>query len=163
MRAIGSSIRQGPAETRSIGFTDLAFDKNSTQIIALTRGPKHFRGLCLVLAAGHGRPRATATGHPPVRDRWGRLSCCRFRGHRDKVFLEPAAAHVAIQVHGWFWHRHASCANASPPSTRPDFRASKFAQNVRRDERKREEVLKWAGGSRRCGNAGCGHPISFPQ
>ncbi len=51
-------------------------------------------------------------------------------GRPDLVF--PSRA-TAIFVHGCFWHRHRNCRFAYMPSTRPEFWASKFDANVRRD------------------------------
>jgi DNA mismatch endonuclease (patch repair protein) len=42
---------------------------------------------------------------------------------------------VVIFVHGCFWHRHPGCRYAYNPKTRPEFWATKFAQNVERDQR----------------------------
>ncbi len=47
---------------------------------------------------------------------------------------------TVIFVHGCFWHRHPNCIQASEPKTRPEFWNEKFARNVARDRRNREEL-----------------------
>ena len=51
----------------------------------------------------------------------------------------------AIFVHGCFWHRHPNCRYASEPKTRKEFWRAKFAANVERDHRKKNEMeaLGW--------------------
>ncbi|TDK53346.1 very short patch repair endonuclease [Antarcticimicrobium luteum] len=49
---------------------------------------------------------------------------------------------TVIFVHGCFWHRHAGCAYASTPATRPEFWQAKFAANVMRDLRNEEALLE---------------------
>lgn len=41
--------------------------------------------------------------------------------------------HVAVFVHGCFWHRHTRCKLAYTPKSRVDFWKKKFASNVARD------------------------------
>ncbi|WP_448141860.1 very short patch repair endonuclease [Stenotrophomonas bentonitica] len=41
--------------------------------------------------------------------------------------------HVAIMVHGCFWHGHSECKYAKLPSTRPEFWSKKIAANIARD------------------------------
>lgn len=68
----------------------------------------------------------------------------RFRLHaRDlpgtpDVVLRPRRK--AVFVHGCFWHRHAGCAGATVPRTRPEFWSDKFGRNVRRDARARRAL-----------------------
>lgn len=52
---------------------------------------------------------------------------------------------VAVFVHGCFWHRHAGCPFATTPATRTEFWNNKFAANVSRDLRVRQqlEALGW--------------------
>lgn len=61
----------------------------------------------------------------------------RFRLHRADLPGTPdivlPAHHMAIFVHGCFWHRHPDCRLASSPRTRADFWQSKFDRNVERD------------------------------
>jgi len=49
---------------------------------------------------------------------------------------------VCIFVHGCFWHRHEGCRYSTVPATRPEFWQQKFHQNVDRDARSREQLLK---------------------
>lgn len=49
---------------------------------------------------------------------------------------------VCILVHGCFWHRHSGCRFATDPKTREDFWRTKFHQNVQRDLKNRNELLK---------------------
>lgn len=42
--------------------------------------------------------------------------------------------HIAIQVHGCFWHRHQDCKYAYNPRSRRRFWNRKFSENVVRDE-----------------------------
>ena len=44
-------------------------------------------------------------------------------------------------VHGCFWHRHPGCRHSTTPATRPEFWASKFDANERRDRRNTERLL----------------------
>jgi len=61
----------------------------------------------------------------------------RFRLHAKHLPGTPdlVLSHyrTAIFVHGCFWHRHQGCRLSTNPATRPEFWASKFASNVRRD------------------------------
>lgn len=41
--------------------------------------------------------------------------------------------HIAIFVHGCYWHRHPKCVKASTPKTNETFWENKFSQNVARD------------------------------
>lgn len=41
---------------------------------------------------------------------------------------------VAIFVHGCFWHQHQGCRKAAKPKTNPEKWATKFAQNLERDQ-----------------------------
>lgn len=53
--------------------------------------------------------------------------------------------HVAIFVHGCFWHRHPDCRYATMPKTRQEYWLPKFAANVERDARKATQLeeLGW--------------------
>ena len=53
--------------------------------------------------------------------------------------------HVAIFVHGCFWHRHEGCKDATTPKTRTDFWLEKFDKNVKNDQIKQEKLreLGW--------------------
>jgi len=59
-----------------------------------------------------------------------RLGGCGLPGRPDIVL---PARHLAIFVHGCFWHRHPSCRFATTPSTRASFWRRKFEANVARD------------------------------
>jgi DNA mismatch endonuclease (patch repair protein) len=55
----------------------------------------------------------------------------RLPGRPDLVFPR---LHLAVFVHGCFWHRCLIC-NPATPKANADFWADKFADNVRRDQR----------------------------
>jgi DNA mismatch endonuclease, patch repair protein len=71
----------------------------------------------------------------------------RFRLHRVDLPGKPdlvfASRHLAVFVHGCYWHRHPGCPKASAPSS--PFWAEKFASNVRRDRRTEKQLrsLGW--------------------
>ena len=46
----------------------------------------------------------------------------------------------AIFVHGCYWHRHPGCSRTTMPSKNRNFWETKFADNVRRDRRKEQEL-----------------------
>jgi DNA mismatch endonuclease, patch repair protein len=60
-------------------------------------------------------------------------------GTPDIVF---ARRHVAVFVHGCFWHRHPGCRHATTPKTNTEFWRGKFAANVERDRRKIEDLAR---------------------
>ncbi len=68
----------------------------------------------------------------------------RFRLHRRDLAGTPDLVFVSrrkiVFVHGCWWHRHAGCAKATEPKTRPEFWNAKFDRNVARD-RKAEASL----------------------
>jgi DNA mismatch endonuclease (patch repair protein) len=70
----------------------------------------------------------------------------RFRLHSAALPGRPDIVirnrHIAIFVHGCFWHRHEGCRYATTPSTRVHFWQEKFAQNVIRDWRNIEELQR---------------------
>ncbi len=72
----------------------------------------------------------------------------RFRLHDKSLPGRPDIVlkryRTVIFVHGCFWHRHRNCANATTPSTRPDFWNEKFRLTIQRDARNVKE-LKEAG------------------
>jgi DNA mismatch endonuclease (patch repair protein) len=47
---------------------------------------------------------------------------------------------AAIFVHGCFWHRHEGCHWCTTPASNSDFWSAKFAANVERDLRHRQEL-----------------------
>jgi DNA mismatch endonuclease (patch repair protein) len=68
----------------------------------------------------------------------------RYRLHRadlpgtpDLVFPKH---HLAVFVHGCFWHRHPGCSKASSPKSRVEFWQAKFEANVARDARAAEQL-----------------------
>jgi len=65
-----------------------------------------------------------------------RLHVRELPGRPDLVFPRYR---TVIFVHGCFWHRH-DCGLAATPKTRVEFWQKKFAANVSRDARKREDL-----------------------
>ena len=61
-----------------------------------------------------------------------RLNVRSLPGKPDIVLKKH---HLAIFVHGCFWHRHYGCRLTTTPRTNPDRWQTKFAQNVKRDRR----------------------------
>lgn len=73
---------------------------------------------------------------------WGfryRLHVASLAGTPDIVLPKHR---ICIFVHGCFWHRHDGCRYSTSPATRPEFWQQKFHQNVERDARNREQLLK---------------------
>lgn len=69
----------------------------------------------------------------------------RFRLHASlpgKPDLVFPKYNVVVLVHGCFWHRHEGCRHATTPASNPEFWAEKFATNVRRDERVKQELQR---------------------
>ena len=66
----------------------------------------------------------------------------RYPGKPDIVLPKY---HVAIFVHGCFWHRHEGCKDATTPKTRTEFWLEKFVKNVKIDQIKQEKLreLGW--------------------
>lgn len=60
----------------------------------------------------------------------------RYPGKPDIVLPKY---HVAIFVHGCFWHRHEGCKDATTPKTRTEFWLEKFDKNVKNDRIKQEK------------------------
>ena len=71
-----------------------------------------------------------------------RLHLKSLPGTPDIVF---PCFRLVVFVHGCFWHRHAGCKLATNPGTRRGFWMDKFAANVQRDIRNRNELrkLRW--------------------
>lgn len=66
-----------------------------------------------------------------------RLHDRRLPGTPDLVF---PSRHIALFVHGCFWHQHPGCAAAARPRSRLDYWMPKLDGNVARDERRRSEL-----------------------
>jgi DNA mismatch endonuclease, patch repair protein len=70
----------------------------------------------------------------------------RFRLHRHDLPGRPDIVlrryNAVIFVHGCFWHRHAGCAFATAPKTRPQFWADKLNANSERDRRQIRSLLQ---------------------
>ena len=66
----------------------------------------------------------------------------RYPGKPDIILPKY---HVAIFVHGCFWHRHEGCKDATTPKTRTEFWLEKFDKNVKNDQIKQEKLreLGW--------------------
>lgn len=61
----------------------------------------------------------------------------RYPGKPDIVLPKY---HVAIFVHGCFWHRHEGCKDATIPKTRTEFWLEKFDKNVKNDQIKQNKL-----------------------
>jgi len=66
-----------------------------------------------------------------------RLQAKELPGRPDIVFRR---GHLAIFVHGCFWHRHPGCEHARTPKSRLDFWEPKLAGNVERDTRHKAKL-----------------------
>lgn len=72
----------------------------------------------------------------------------RFRLHAalpGKPDLVFPRYRTVVFVHGCFWHRHEGCRYATTPASNPRFWQKKFATNVLRDEKVRQQLeeLGW--------------------
>lgn len=61
----------------------------------------------------------------------------RLPGKPDLVFPKYR---TVVFVHGCFWHRHEGCRYATTPSSNIEFWQTKFAANVQRDARVKQEL-----------------------
>ena len=66
----------------------------------------------------------------------------RYPGKPDIVLPKY---HVAIFVHGCFWHRHEGCKDATTPKTRTEFWLEKFDKNVKNDQINQEKIRELGG------------------
>lgn len=71
-----------------------------------------------------------------------RLHDAALPGKPDLVF---SSRHVALFVHGCFWHQHGGCKAATRPQSHLDYWTRKLNRNVERDARQRAELeaLGW--------------------
>lgn len=72
----------------------------------------------------------------------------RFRLHAKlpgKPDLVLPKYRTAVFVHGCFWHRHEGCRYATTPASNAEFWQEKFAGNMRRDARAKQQLeeLGW--------------------
>jgi DNA mismatch endonuclease (patch repair protein) len=69
----------------------------------------------------------------------------RYQLHRKDLPGKPDIVlpkyHAAIFIHGCFWHRH-GCSSTTMPESRRSFWLAKFRENVNRDKRNIEALLK---------------------
>lgn len=66
-----------------------------------------------------------------------RLHAPELPGHPDIVLPRWR---VALFVHGCFWHRHPGCQFAYRPKSHIPFWERKFSQNLRRDQRHKQDL-----------------------
>ena len=69
----------------------------------------------------------------------------RYRLHDKKLPGSPdivlSKYHLAIFVHGCFWHRHKGCKFATIPEQNRDSWLLRFKQNTERDERQVRQII----------------------
>ena len=61
-----------------------------------------------------------------------KLKSIRLPGTPDVVLTRH---HIAVFVHGCFWHRHSRCKETTSPKSNIDFWAAKFKANKKRDKK----------------------------
>lgn len=70
----------------------------------------------------------------------------RFRLHRKDLPGTPDLVfpkrHVALFVHGCFWHQHPKCKRARIPGTRREYWVPKLQRNVDRDRKSRKKLKR---------------------
>jgi DNA mismatch endonuclease (patch repair protein) len=68
----------------------------------------------------------------------------RFRLHRRDLPGTPDLVfpkyHLAVFIHGCFWHQHQNCKRATVPATQIEFWRTKLARNVARDSKAISEL-----------------------
>jgi DNA mismatch endonuclease (patch repair protein) len=83
--------------------------------------------------------RVRQRGTAPEREVWSILRQLRlhYRSHVRRLPGTPDLVlrdfHLAIFVHGCFWHNHQGCRRGAPPASNRQFWLPKIAANVRRD------------------------------
>lgn len=68
-----------------------------------------------------------------------RVNSKLVEGHPDIYFTKK---HVAVFVHGCYWHRHTDCKFAYIPKSNVDFWMKKFANNIERDKKVMDVLRK---------------------
>ena len=63
----------------------------------------------------------------------------RLPGKPDFVLK---SARLVVFVHGCFWHSHAGCKNAAPPTSNIAYWSGKLARNQKRDRRVRQAIRR---------------------
>lgn len=71
-------------------------------------------------------------GWPGYRCDWKKCA-----GHPDIAY---PGRHIAVFVHGCYWHQHEGCKYASKPKSNVEFWEAKFARNKARDKRVIEQL-----------------------
>ena len=70
----------------------------------------------------------------------------RYRLHRKDLPGKPDIVlpkyKTIVFVHGCFWHRHQGCKFVYTPKSHIDFWKRKFDENIRRDEKVADELIK---------------------
>lgn len=70
----------------------------------------------------------------------------RYRLHDKKLPGKPDLVlpkhKTAIFVNGCYWHRHKGCPKATTPKTNTAFWTKKFEETVKRDARKKSELIE---------------------
>jgi DNA mismatch endonuclease (patch repair protein) len=70
----------------------------------------------------------------------------KFRGNVSGLPGRPdillLSEHIALFIHGCFWHRHRRCRLATTPSSNAKFWSAKFLANKRRDDRNMRALRK---------------------
>ncbi len=83
------------------------------------------------------KPELLVRRHLHARGLRYRLHDKRLPGRPDLLF---PSRHIALFVHGCFWHGHEGCKKATIPATRPEFWQAKIEANKTRDVRTKSEL-----------------------